>query len=107
MSTGFQDIDYLRDLTRYDWLVSRAWNRLHFADLTDAQLGELEDETWIAGPVRLACGRTAAGVGIPGIATRMGALRCTGCCRATGLPEGKGSPKNDHACRVLLGLEAS
>ena len=26
------------------------------------------------------------------------------CCDATGMPRGKGSPKNDHACRSILGL---
>jgi hypothetical protein len=57
-------------------------------------------------PIRLACGRVAEGLWIPGMFTRMGAERCKGCCRALGYPQGKGSPKNDDACRVLLGLPA-
>ena len=44
---------------------------------------------------------------IPGIFSRMGAPRCKRCCRATGLPQGKGSPKNDPECRKLLGLDSA
>lgn len=64
----------------------------------------MEWEGTLTGPVKLSCGRTAAVVTIPGLFTRMGALRCEGCCRATGMPQGKGSPKNDDACRQLLEL---
>jgi hypothetical protein len=99
------DAAHLRELTRVDWVVSRSWNRLHHVDLTDDQLIELEDETFVEGPLRLACGRLAASVSIPGPFTRMGADRCIGCCRATGLPQGVGSPKNDPACRQILGLD--
>lgn len=54
------------------------------------------------GPIRLACKATAAWVSIPGLFARMGAMRCRRCCKAKGFPEGKGSPKNDVACRVIL-----
>jgi hypothetical protein len=92
-------------LARYDWLVTKSWNRLHAVlEFTDEHKADMEAEWAVLSPVRLACGRTAAGVWIPGMFTRMGAQRCGGCCRATGLPEGKGSPKNDDACRVLVGL---
>ena len=96
--------EYLR-MVRTSWLVSRAWNRLHFAVLTAGQALELVDEGSLDGPVRLACGRMAAYVCIPGVITRMGGQRCGDCCRATGLPPGKGSPRNDRECRAILGLD--
>jgi hypothetical protein len=92
------------DILRYDWLVARAWNRLHFAELSPEDAVDLIEEGGLDGPVRLACGRTARYACIPGFITRMGAQRCRGCCRVLGYPQGKGSPKNDQACRLLLGL---
>ena len=91
-------------IIRYDWLVSRSWNRLHWADLSAEDAVEIIDAGGLDGPVRLSCGRTAAYVSIPGVFTRMGGQRCTGCCRAAGLPAGKGSPKNSGECRAILGL---
>jgi len=89
---------------RLDWYVTRSWNRLHWADLSEEQQSDIPAMWAVEGPVRLACGRTAAYLAIPGMFSRMGAMRCTGCCRALGYPPGKGSPKNDPACRVILGL---
>lgn len=100
------EIEEARGLVAYDWLVTRAWNRLHFADLTNDQLAEMYDWRQLHGRFRLACGRTAKYVSIPGLFTRMGAMRCVGCCRAKGYPPGKGSPKNDDQCRELLELPA-
>jgi hypothetical protein len=94
-------------LGRLDWYVSKSWNRLHFADLsglTPQQQDDVAFEWGVSGPVRLACGRTAGALWIPGMFSRMGAPRCTGCCRALGYPQGKGSPKNSGACRAILGL---
>lgn len=102
--TVAEDAAHLRELTRVDWVVSRSWNRLHYVELTDEQCVELEDEGLLTGPVRLACGRTAASISIPGLFTRMGGTRCVRCCRVTGLPTGIGSPKNSPECRALLGL---
>ena len=94
---------------RVDWFVAGLGRRLH-AVRDEAWTGEhrteMEQEWIVWSSVRLACGRMAACVSIPGMFTRMGAERCKGCCRATGMPEGTGSPKNDDACRVLLGLPA-
>lgn len=98
--------DFL-ELARYDWLDTRMGRCLHWADLTHLTPGQAEGirQDWLCpGPVRLACGRTASLVMIPGLGTRLVAPRCTGCCRATGLPRGTGAPKNDDACRRLLGL---
>ena len=94
-------------IIRYDWLVSRSWNRLHHADLSPEDAVEIIDAGGLDGPVRLSCGRTAAYVSIPGVFTRMGAVRCTGCCKVLRYPEGTGSPKNVDAIRVILGLPAS
>ena len=95
------------DLARMDWLVSKSWRKLHAVrdeDWTDGHRADMEEHWGVSRPVRLACGRVAASAWIPGMFTRMGAERCSGCCRATGMPAGRGSPKNDDACRVLLGL---
>lgn len=100
--TTTQEIEEARALVAYDWLVSRAWNVLHFADLTEDQLMDMFEWRQLDGPIRLACNRTAAWVSIPGVLTRMAAMRCTRCCKAKGLPPGKGSPKNDNACRAIL-----
>jgi hypothetical protein len=92
----------------YDWYVSKSWNRLHaVTEFTDEHKADMEMEWAVLSPVRLACGRTAASLWIPGMFSRMGAERCKGCCRATGMPAGKGSPKNDDACRAILGLPAN
>lgn len=93
-----------QEIIRYDWMVAQSYNRLHWAELSAEDLAAVPEYWAIPHPVRLSCGRTAASLRIPGIFTRMSALRCTGCCRATGMPAGKGSPKNDDACRALLGL---
>jgi hypothetical protein len=94
------------NIARVDWLVSKKWNRLHAVLTWSEEDRESMAVEWAVNhPVRLACGRTAGSVCIPGMFTRMGALRCRDCCKATGLPPGKGSPKNDDACRELLGLE--
>jgi len=94
---------------RVDWYVTKSWRKLHAVrdeDWTGEHRADMEQEWAVLSPVRLACGRVAASVCIPGMFSRMGAERCKGCCRALGYPQGKGSPKNDDACRVLLGLPA-
>lgn len=107
------DLDYARSLVDNDWLVTRRWNRLHHATLDDVDLQEMFDARQLGedyrqadgrGPWRLACGRTAAYLSIPGIISRMTKPRCVGCCRVLGYPTGVGSPKNDNECRKLLGL---
>ena len=76
------------------------------AELSDEDAVEVIDGGGLEGPVRLACGRTAAWVCIPGVFTRMGAQRCSGCCRALRYPVGVGSPTNVDAIRVILGIPA-
>lgn len=83
-----------------EWAPRRlTWTSEHRADMAGL---------WaVSHPVRLACGRTAAALFIPGIGSRLSLPRCTGCCRATGMKPGIGSPKNDDACRAVLGLPAA
>lgn len=101
-----EDPDQFIELGRVDWFVTKTWKMLHAVPDFDAEQREYIAENWgVKGPVKLACGRTAAEVYIPGMFTRMGAMRCKGCCRAMGFPPGKGSPKNDAECRKILGLD--
>jgi len=101
-----EDPDQFIAIARYDWLVTKNGNRLHYVYTWLPEHLEDMAENWgVFRPVRLACGRTAAGVWIPGVFTRMGAQRCGRCCKVAGLPLGKGSPKNDPECRAILGLE--
>lgn len=107
MTVPLESADEFIALSKVDWLVAGFGRRLHAVRdeaWTDEHRTEMEQEWVVWSPVRLACGRMAACVSIPGLFTRMGAERCRGCCRALGYPIGRGSPKNCDAIRVLLGL---
>lgn len=97
-------------LVDYDWMIQwhgRRESPLHHVELPPelAQAEDLVTEIAVHDPaLTTACGRTLRGLVIPGIFTRMGAMRCKQCCRRVGLPEGRGSPKNDNRCREILGL---
>lgn len=109
-ANDLDDPDYFIRLGRMDWWVSKSWNRLHaVADgtWTDTHLDDLARDGIAAGPVRLACGRTAAMVTIPGAGSRLCLPRCKGCCRVLGYEQGTGSPRNDDRVRPLLGLPPS
>ena len=95
-----------QEIVDYDWLIPGHGDRLHHVTLP-AEITEHDDVCFGMPPVVAACGRTITGASIPGIFTRMGAMRCNACCRALGIPAGKGSPKNDDACRRLLGWDPS
>jgi hypothetical protein len=89
----------------YDWIYTVKGNHLHHPQLTPEQHVECEEWGGIYDEeVTLDCGRKATTIMIPGVISRMGAERCEGCCRATGLPFGKGSPKNSDECRRILGM---
>ncbi|MFC0626153.1 hypothetical protein [Kribbella deserti] len=89
----------------YDWVHLVKGNLLHHPKLTPEQHQECEESGGIYNePVTLDCGIEVTTIMIPGMFTRMGAQRCPACCAATGLPPGKGSPKNDDECRKVLGL---
>lgn len=86
-------------LAELDWLTSPRSETLH-APRLQAPI----TNPWNHPIYRVACGRVMK-VSIPGIFSRMGRERCKQCCKNRGYPEGTGSPKNDAACRVILGLE--
>jgi hypothetical protein len=106
-----EDPQQFAAIIRTCWAVTSSWNRLHaipHGPWTREQADEIAFDWRLSGPVRLACGRTAAMVCIPGLFSRSaqgGRPRCLGCCRATGLSTGIGSPLNDDECRKLLGLD--
>ncbi len=86
------------EVAEWDWVCLPSWEKLHHARLID----DLESfDLWRQGEGETACGRRGY-LYIPGFATRLGAERCRHCCRKIGFPDGKGSPKNDRACRSLV-----
>jgi len=90
-----------REIARLDWLYAPTkFDKLH------APTGDYGMPDWSAADVTFACGRTVGKAYIPGIFSRMSLPRCNKCCDTLGFPRGEGSPKNDDACRVLLGLPA-
>lgn len=110
MTAAAENPDDFIGWARVDWLVTRRWKFLH-AVPDDAWTPENKADmaAWgVWSPARLACGQVARSLFIPGMFSRGGfgggLPRCTGCCRALGMPAGTGSPKNDDACRAVLGL---
>lgn len=92
-------------LSDLDWLITPYGDVLHHATLTPEQEAECEEWGGLYDvPVTLDCGLRRTTVHIPGVFSRMGRMRCVRCCAKTGLPPGKGSPKNSDECRRILGL---
>jgi hypothetical protein len=89
-------MDGSRRTVEWSWVVTDAWDVLHAPDMWDPLD---DDETSVPDGIT-ACGLRGA-LHIPGVFTRMGAERCASCCEVTGMPPGKGSPKNDDACRPI------
>lgn len=90
--------EQFREIARYDWLYDARHHILHAP-------AEFEVVGWHAENVTFACGRKASSANVPGIFSRLRLTRCAQCCDRLGYPRGVGSPKNDDACRVLLGLD--
>lgn len=86
-------------LMEWDWVYG-------FVD-DHEELHYLVDHDWddndVHGPGTSACG-VDGDWSIPGMGSRMGSMRCGKCCTVMGFPPGKGSPKNDDACRPLVEL---
>lgn len=107
-----EDPDGFIKLAWLDWLTTRRWRFLHAVPEGSWTEGHRDDMRWdwyVSTPTVLACGRVARELCIPGLFSRSrldGLPRCSGCCRATGMPPGLGSPKNDDRCREFLGLPA-
>lgn len=87
------------ETAEYDWVEGRTGDRLHHL----AEVTENMDLVPLSAYGVTSCGRPGLW-NIPGLFTRLSAMRCRRCCAALGYPPGKGSPKNDDACRKLLGL---
>lgn len=95
-------------LNDLDWVETPTGERLHRAILSPLEDAILNDNGQLGGGgITLACGRTVEAVYIPGVGSRMGSRRCGTCCVRSGLPLGTGSPKNDPACRRILGLDGA
>jgi hypothetical protein len=85
-----------RIVVEWDRVVTTSYARLHAPSQWD------DPDYWaFVEDGRTVCGYSGA-LRIPGLFTRMGAERCKRCCRMTGMPHGRGSPKNDDACRLLV-----
>ena len=84
------------EIAEWDWVELLAGSVLHAV----ASVTNDPDDDW-RGEGATECGRSGEFV-IPGLFTRMGAQRCKRCCDRTSMPHGKGSPKNDDACRPVV-----
>lgn len=109
-----------RNIAEYDWcytFISDCTGRCERrrkpkCDCIDQKLHAPSDpsawDDWdgdqVLGPALCGVGESQS---IPGIFDRMGADRCDECCDRLGYPHGAGSPKNDEACRALLGMTDS
>lgn len=86
---------------KYGWLVSTTWDRLHYVpcvtfETWDGWWDSPNVPSWFASTVTAVCGQTFR-ADLPGMFSRMGCKRCWHCCRALGLPQGKGAPVNDDS----------
>lgn len=103
-----------RNIAEYDWLIDYTKD----GDLKDPYLHGpgalivLHYDGWYEhgdnygeehGPAPALCGESGEW-SIPGVGSRMSITRCPRCCELAGLPDGVGSPKNDDACRRILGM---
>lgn len=90
----------LVELAEWDWVTDGKSRCLHHLASIEGTVADWDD--CAGGPGVASCGRVGEWWTIPGLFTRMGANRCRSCCKAVGYPWGKGSPKNDDACRPLV-----
>lgn len=88
----------MRELFICDWAYGSRGEKLHHV----AEMGEPLDSVGAHGVS--ACGRRGRWY-LPGFLGRLCLERCSQCCRALGLPNGTGSPKNDEALRPWMDAE--
>ena len=84
-----------RAIAEWDWIIIGEGDALHAPRDWNDPDGNAYDEDAVT-----YCGRSGWGR-IPGVFERAACKRCAHCCYITGMPEGKGSPKNDDACRPI------
>lgn len=94
----------MTSLNDLDWVISPHGARLHHVALTPERDAQLTEDGLLPDGAVAACGWRLTSVAIPGVFSRLHVRRCAPCCDALGYPRGVGSPKNDPACRALLGL---
>jgi hypothetical protein len=85
----------VHEIGEWDWWDTNRGNRLHAADVAYDPVRD------VGGDGITACSLKTE-LWIPGLFTRMELPRCSRCCKRLGYPQGKGSPKNDQACRPLV-----
>lgn len=74
---------------RFRWCVTKSWNRLH-----RVVSGTLKRDDFVGFRFgKTACGLTGD-LQMPGVLSRMGLERCAKCCKAAGIPKGRGAPFN-------------
>lgn len=80
------------------WLTCGKWRRLHAIPGAAATPERMRDAIDDNDPIRAraACG-LRRGWWYPGLFSRFGKPRCTGCCTALGIPGGHGTPVNEES----------
>jgi hypothetical protein len=80
------------------WLTCGKWRRLHAIPAAAISPGEMRDAIDDALPlVRRAACRMRRPWAMPGLGSRLAKQRCAACCRALGIPTGRGTPANETA----------
>lgn len=87
-----------REIAEWDWVWLGLGEVLHAVASLENEA--TVDDDWM-GRGKTECGLSGR-LSIPGIFSRMSAQRCDRCCRATGMPHGKQSPKNVDECRPVV-----
>lgn len=82
---------------RFRWLVTETWGALHRVVAGKKSPSDKPIPPWGVGVVdaRTACGLQRDFMAMPGLFSRMGLRRCSGCCARVGVPRGKGAPYNE------------
>ena len=93
---GSDGLSEWRTTAEWDWVEFPNGEALHAPLWTFS-----EDEDGCHADGFVAC-RRGGRLWIPGLGARLSAPRCKQCCRAVGIPEGVGSPKNDDALRPFI-----
>jgi hypothetical protein len=89
-----------RQIAEWDWtwLDDGEDEVIHAVQTLDNEA--TADDDW-HGIGKTECGKSGE-LWIPGLFDRMSAWRCSACCKATGMPPGRQSPKNDDRCRPVV-----
>lgn len=89
------DTDVSREVAEWDWITIGPGNVLHAPATWHDPDQDMHDTH-----ATTECGITGWGH-VPGLGARASAARCDRCCAHTGMPPGRGSPKNVDECRPI------